>query len=141
MCLAVVACIVATAGCGGGSDSDVPPQPLPSYLALYPPDQPLAVYFLQWQRRGDEVDGTLTVVSPTSRDTPQTTHHVEGKFDGPNVELDVGEDSPQRWEGTRRGRRIEFNVELEDSSEQTITFTPASLAAYKRTVAKVRAER
>ena len=55
------------------------------------------------------------------------------------MKLDVGEDSPQRWEGTRQGRRIDFDVELEDGSEQEITFTPASLAAYRRAVAKVRA--
>jgi hypothetical protein len=138
ICLAVLAGAAATAGCGGGGPT-LPPQPLPSYLALYPRDHPLAVYFLQWQRRGDEVDGTLTVVYPTSQDTPQSTHHVEGEIDGPTVKLDVGEDSPQRWEGTRRGRRIDFDVEFENSSEQTITFTRATLAAYKRAVAKVRA--
>ena len=119
----------------------MPAQPLPSYLALYPRDRPLAVYFLQWQRRGDEVDGTLTVVSPTGQDTSQSTHHVEGEIDGPSVKLDVGEDSPQRWQGTKRGRRIDFDVELGDGSNQTITFTPARLAAYKRAVARVRAGR
>jgi hypothetical protein len=137
--LAVVGCVAATVGCGGGADSNVPARQLPSYLALFPPDQPLAVYFLQWQRRGDEVDGTLTVVYPTSRDTPQSIHRVEGEIDGPSVRLDVGEDSPQRWDGTRQGRRIDFDVELESGSEQQITFTPATLAAYKRAVAKVRA--
>ena len=141
VCLAVVACVAATAGCGGGPDSDVPAQPLPSYLALYPKDHPLAVYFLQWQRRGDEVDGTLTVVYPTSGDTSQSTQHVEGKVDGQSVKVDVGEDTPRRWEGTRHGRRIDFHVELEDGSEQKITFTPAGLAAYKQAVAKVRAGR
>ncbi len=137
--LAVVACAAATAGCGGGGPP-LPARPLPSYLALYPPDHPLAVYFLQWQRRGDEVDGTLTVVYPTSRDTPQSIHHVEGKIDGQSVKLDVGEDSPQRWEGTRHGRRIDFDVEFEDGSEQKITFNRGNLAAYRRAVAKVRTE-
>ena len=137
--LAVVGCVAATVGCGGGPDSNVPARQLPSYLALFPPDQPLAVYFLQWQRRGDEVDGTLTVVYPTGRDTPQSIHRVEGEIDGPSVKLDVGEDSPQRWQGTRQGRRIDFDVELENGSEQEITFAPANLGAYKRAVAKVRA--
>jgi hypothetical protein len=133
-----VACAGATAGCGGGG-TPLPAQPLPSYLALYPRNHPLAVYFLQWQRRGDEVDGALTVVYPTSQDTPQWIHHVEGKIDGPSLKLDVDEDSPQRWEGTWYGRRIDFDVRLEDGSQQRITFTPARLAAYKRAVAKVRA--
>ncbi|MGE5272303.1 MAG: hypothetical protein ACM3QU_00820 [Verrucomicrobiota bacterium] len=137
---AAAACAASAAGCGGGgSASTVPARPLPSYLGLYPRDHPSAVYFLQWERRGNSVDGTLTVVFPSGRDTPTSSHHVEGQIDEQTVKLDVGEDSPQRWEGARTGRRIDFRIELEDGSEQTIVFVPARLAAYKRAVAKVRA--
>jgi hypothetical protein len=140
VCIAALCCAVLTAGCGGGgSASTLPARPLPSYLALYPPDHPSAVYFLQWERRGDSVDGTLTVVVPSGQDTSQETHSVEGEIDGQTVKLDVGEDSQQRWEGDRKGRRIDFRVEPEGESEQKLTFVPASLAAYKRAVAKVRA--
>ena len=142
VCLAALAWAAAAAGCGGGgSASTAPARPLPSYLALYPSGHPSAVYFLQWQRRGDSVDGTLTVVFPTDQDTPQSTHHVEGEIDGQTVKLDVGEDSPQHWVGERNGRRIEFQVELEDGSLHSIAFVAASLAEYRRAVARVRAAR
>jgi len=108
-------------------------------VALYPPDHPAAVYFLQCERRGDSVDGTLTVVVPSGQDTSHETHAVKGEIDERSVTLDVGEDSQQHWEGERTGRRIAFRVELEDGSEQTLTFVPAKLAAYKRAVAKIRA--
>jgi hypothetical protein len=138
--LAALSGAVLAAGCGGGgSASTLPARPLPSYLALYPPDHPAAVYFLEWERRGDFVDGTLTVVVPSGQDTSQESHAVEGEIDEQSVKLDVGEDSQQRWEGERTGRRIAFRVELEDGSEQTLTFVPARLAAYKRAVARVRA--
>jgi hypothetical protein len=45
---------------------------------------------------------------------------------------------PCAWEGERHPRKIVFRVELEDGSEQTLTFVPATLATYKRTVARVR---
>jgi hypothetical protein len=121
------------------SASTVPAQPLPSYLALYPRDRPLAVNFLRWERRGDLVGGTLTVVHPTSGDTPHSTHAVEGEIDDEGVQLDVGTDPPQRWEGERTARRIVFRAELEGGSAQALTFVPARLAAYKRAVARVRA--
>ena len=140
VCFAALSSAVPAAGCGGGgSASTLPARSFPSYVALYPPDHPAAVYFLQWERRGDSVDGTLTVVVPSGQDTSHETHAVEGEIDERSVTLDVGEDSQQRWEGERTGRRIAFRVELEDGSEQTLTFVPAKLAAYKRAVAKIRA--
>jgi hypothetical protein len=141
LCLAVVASAAAAAGCGESATSTVPAKPLPSYLALYPRNHPLAVYFLQWQRRGDSVAGTLTVVYPTAEDTPHSSHPVEGEIDDESVKLDVGTDPPQRWEGERKARRIVFRAELEGGSEQTLTFVPAKLAAYRRAVARVRAGR
>jgi hypothetical protein len=138
--LAVAASVAVTAGCGGsGSATTVPAKPLSSYLALYPRDKPLAVYFLQWQRRGDSVDGTLTVVYATAKDTPYSSHPVEGEIDDESVKLDVGTDPPQQWEGDRNARRIVFRAELEGGSAQTLTFVPARLADYKRAVAQVRA--
>jgi hypothetical protein len=136
--LAVAACAAAVAGCGGGSASTLPAQPLPSYLALYPREDPSAVYFLQWERRGESVDGTLTVVYPTADDTPQSTQRVEGEIDDESVKLDVGTDSPQPWEGERKARSIVFRSEPEGGSQQTLTFVPAGLAAYKRAVARLR---
>ena len=109
-------------------------------MALYPRERPAAVYFLQWLRRGDKVDGTLSVVYPTTLDTPTSTQHVEGELDDDRrLRLDVGDDPARRWEGERVGRSIVFRVELEDAAEQTITFRPSTLAAYRRTVERIRA--
>jgi hypothetical protein len=138
--LAAACCALPAAGCGGdGSTSTRPARPLPSYLALYPGNDPSTVYFLQWEQRGDSVDGTLTVVFPTLQDTPRSTHPVEGEIDGQKVTLAVGEDPSQRWEGEQRGRRIVFRAELGEDSRQTLVFVQASLSEYRRAVARVRA--
>jgi hypothetical protein len=106
---------------------------LPSYLALFPRERPVAVYFLQWVRRGGSVDGKLTVVVPAAADTPRTLQTVKGKIKQGSVTLDVGENSPQRWSGERTGRRIVF-------ADQRLTFEPATLAAYRRAVARLRGQ-
>jgi hypothetical protein len=127
----VIACAVVAAGCGGGDRPAGPATPLPSYLARYPPGRAGAVYFLQWQRRGESVDGTLTIAAPgvTSRTQP-----VAGKIDGMRIRLEVGTDNPQQWEGERAGRRIVLRVELDDGSFQTLRFERATLADYRRAV-------
>ncbi len=136
---AALAGAVLAAGCGGGG-SDLPTGPatqLPSYLAPYPEQQPKAVYYLQWQKRGDAVDGTLTVAFPTGADVTTRVAPVVGDIDGTDVSLQVGDDAPQAWTGTRAGRKIVFTVELGDGSEQTLRFAPAGLAAYKQAVAEI----
>jgi hypothetical protein len=109
--LAVVAAAALAAGCGGNDKPRVPPTPLPSYLALYPREQPVAVYFLQWERAGDSVDGTLTVAYPnTGSEVSTKTEPVTGEIDDNDgeVALDVGTDPTQEWKGTRAGRTITF---------------------------------
>jgi hypothetical protein len=99
----------------------------------------VAVYFLQWERAGDSVDGTLSVAYPnTDSEVSTETQPVTGKIDDGEVSLDVGTDPTQEWKGTRAGRTITFEAELADSATQTLTFVPAKLAAYKRAVAKMR---
>jgi hypothetical protein len=137
--LTALACAAAVAGCGGGETSTLPAKPLPSYLGLYPQDRPSAVYFLQWEQRGEEVDGTLSVVFPTRVDTPTGTQSVTGKIDGDTISLEVGTDPPQEWEGKRVRKSIVFDTDLGDAGTQTVRFVPASLAVFRRTVAKVRA--
>ena len=133
------ACVVA--GCGGHSTPTGPAVQLPSYLAQYPQRRPFAVYFLQWEQRGKALDGTLSFVFPTQVDTPTRTQPVAGKGNGDAVSLEVGTDPPQKWEGTRVGRSIVFDADLGDAGVQKVRFVPASLAAFRRTVAKVRAGR
>ena len=126
-----------TAGCGG-DEPKVPPSPLPSYLALYPREKPVAVYFLQWEKAGDEIDGTLTVAYPnTDSDVSTKTEPVTGKIDEEGWSLDVG-DPAQEWKGTRAGRTITFQADLGEGATETLTFVPAKLAAYKRAVEMLR---
>jgi hypothetical protein len=132
---------IIAAGCGGSAAPKGPTVRLPSYLAQYPPQRPIAVYFLQWERRGKEVDGTLSFVFPTRADTPTRTQPVTGKVDEDTISLEVGADPPRKWEGTRVGRRIVFEAHLGDADIEKIRFVPASLAAFRKTVAKVRAGR
>jgi hypothetical protein len=129
----VIAGAVVLAGCGGGGGDKPtePATPLPSYLARYPPGRAGAVYFLQWQRRGESVDGALTIVP---RDVTPRTQPVAGEIDGVRIRLDVGTNSPQRWDGERAGRRIVFRVQLDDGSFQTLRFARATLADYRRAV-------
>jgi hypothetical protein len=137
----MLAVAVLAASCGsGGPGSTVAATPLPSYMATYPSGQPTAAYFLQWEQRGDAVDGTLTFVYPTAVDTPRQTEPVAGKVDGQKISLEVGTDAPQTWKGRRVGRTIVFEVEFANGSVQTLTFVPATLAAYRRTVAALRAQ-
>ena len=137
--LAVLASAAVAAGCGGNDEPKVPPTPLPSYLALYPRQKPVAVYFLQWERADDSVDGTLSVAYPnTDSEVSTETQPVTGKIDDGEVSLDVGTDPTQEWKGTRAGRTITFEAELADGAMQTLTFVPAKLAAYKRAVTKMR---
>ena len=137
--LVVLAAAALAAGCGGNDEPKVPPVPLPSYLALYPRQQPVAVYFLQWERAGDSVDGTLTFAYPNTHSEVSTkTQPVTGEIDGAAVSLDVGTDPTQEWKGKRVGRAITFEAELSDGAMQTLTFVPAKLAAYKRAVAALR---
>ena len=134
--IAVLASTVA-AGCGKGKPKP-PPTPLPSYLALYPAEQPAAVYFLQWEQAGDKVDGTLTVAFPdTNGEVSTRTESVTGKVDGGEFSLEVG-DPAQKWKGTQSGRTITFTADLGDGTTETLTFVPAKLAAYKRAVEKLR---
>ena len=114
---------------------------LPSYLAQYPPQRPFAVYFLQWEQRGKALDGTLSFVFPTREDTPTRTQPVTGKVDENTISLEVGTDPSQKWEGTHVGRIIVFDADLGDAGVQKVRFVPASLATFRRTVAKVRAGR
>jgi hypothetical protein len=107
-------------------------------LTRYPPGRGGAVYFIQWQRRGESVEGTLTVVVPRAADTPSQTQGLTREFDGRRVTLDVGSEPSQRWEGERNGRAIVFRVDLGEGSLQTLRFVPAKLAAFKRTVAETR---
>jgi len=65
------------------------------YMARYPPGPAGAVYFLQWQRRNDAVDGTLTIVAPAATDATSRTRPVVGEIDGRRVTLEVGTDDPQ----------------------------------------------
>ena len=127
---------VVAAGCGGGGEKTPtgPATRLPSYLARYPAGPAGAVYFLQWQRREDSVAGTLTIVAPAAPADTSRTQAVTGELDGRRVELEVGTDAPQRWEGERTGRRIVFRVEVGDGSFQTLRFRQATLADYRRAV-------
>jgi hypothetical protein len=136
---AALASVAVAAGCGGSAAPKGPPVGLPSYLAQYPPRDPVAVYFLQWEQRGEEVDGTLSLVFPTRVDTPTRTQPVKGKIDGDTISLEIGTDPPQQWEGRHVGRSIVFDADLGDAGVQQIRFVPASLAVFRRTVAKVRA--
>ena len=88
---------VVAAGCGsdGQKTPTGPATRLPSYLARYPPGRAGAVYFLQWQRRNDAVDGTLTIVAPAATDATSRTRPVVGEIDGRRVTLEVGTDDPQ----------------------------------------------
>ena len=143
-CLALIAALagaIVGAGCGGTAAPEGPAVRLPSYLARYPPGRPFSIYFLQWERRGETVDGTLSFVFPTRVDTPTRTRAVTGKVGGDSISLEVGTDPPQRWEGTRIGRSIVFDADLGDAGTEKIRFVPASLAAFRKTVAKVRADR
>src|SRR5262245_60154868 len=116
----VIAVLASTVAAGCGKDKPKPPPtPLPSYLALYPAEQPIAVYFLQWERAGDEVDGTLTFAYPnTSGEVSTRTEPVTGKIDDGEFSLDVG-DPAQEWKGTRAGRTITFEADLGDGTMQT----------------------
>jgi hypothetical protein len=129
----VLAAVVVAAGCGGQDRPTGPATPLPSYLALYPSGPAGAVYFLQWERREDAVDGTLTILARAARDAPRT-QPVTGEIDGRRITLDVGADDAQQWDGERLGRRIVFRVELDDGSFTTLRFVPATLADYRRAV-------
>jgi hypothetical protein len=64
-------------------------------MARYLPGPAGAVYFLQWQRRNDAVDGTLTIVAPAATDATSRTRPVVGEIDGRRVTLEVGTDDPQ----------------------------------------------
>jgi hypothetical protein len=134
-----LAAAVVAAGCGSGGESTPtgPATALPSYLARYPPGRG-AVYFIQWQRRGESVEGTLTVVVPRAADTPSQTQGLTGDIDGRRVTLDVGSEPWQRWEGERNGRAIVFRVDLGEGTLQTLRFVPAKLAAFRRAVAAAR---
>ena len=135
----VLAAAALAAGCGGKDEPKGPPTPLPSYLALYPRAKPVAVYFLQWEQAGDEVDGTLTVAYPnTSAEVSTRTEPVTGEIGDGEISLDVGTDPTQEWKGTRSGRTITFEAELSDGTTQTLTFVPAELAAYRRAVERLR---
>ena len=112
---------------------------MPSYLAQYPPRSPFAVYFLEWERRGEAVDGTLSFVFPTQADTPTRTQPVAGKTDGGTISLEVGTDRPQQWKGQHVGHNIVFDADLGEAGVQTIRFVPASLETFRKTVTKVRA--
>jgi hypothetical protein len=127
---------VAAAGCGSGGEKAPtgPAARLPSYMARYPPGPAGAVYFLQWQRRDDVVDGTLTIVAPSAPDATSRTQPVVGEIDGRRVTLEVGTDGPQQWNGERIGRSIVFRVELGEGSVQTLRFVQATLADYRRAV-------
>jgi hypothetical protein len=94
------------------------------------------VYFLQWPRRKDSVDGTLTIVVPAAPADTSRTQAVTGELDGRRVELEVGTDAPQRWEGERIGRRLVFRVDAGDGDGrvQTLRFRQATLADYRRAV-------
>jgi hypothetical protein len=135
-----LAAAVVAAGCGSGGESTPtgPATALPSYLARYSPGRGEAVYFIQWQRRGESVEGTLTVVVPRAADTPSQTQGLTGDIDGRRVTLDVGSEPSQRWEGERNGRAIVFRVDLVEGSVQTLRFVPAKLAAFRRAVAEAR---
>jgi hypothetical protein len=127
---------VVAAGCGsdGQKTPTGPATRLPSYLARYPPGRAGAVYFLQWQRRSDSVDGTLTIVVPAAPADTSRTQPVTGEVDGRRVALEVGTDDPQQWGGERIGRRIVFRVAVGEDAFQTLTFAPATLADYRRAV-------
>jgi hypothetical protein len=130
----VLAGAVVAGGCGGGEKTPTgPTTPLPSYLARYPPAVG-AVYFLQWQRRGDSVDGTLSIVVPAAPADTSRTQPVTGEIDGMRVTLEVGTDNPQQWDGERIGRRMVLRVEAGDESVQTLRFVQATLADFRRAV-------
>jgi hypothetical protein len=125
-------------GCGGSAaTSTAEAKPLPSYLARYPRARPVAVYFIQWQQSGESVDGTLTIVPAGATTAAASTQDVTGTVDGRRVELDVGPDPAQRWTGELRGPAMVMSVALENGPAQTLTFTRASLAGFKRAVAKL----
>jgi hypothetical protein len=137
---ALAGAAVAT-GCGGGDRTPTgPATPLPSYLARYPPGGGGAVYFLQWQRRDDSVDGTLTIVAPAAADDTSRIQPVAGELDDRRVALEVGIDDPQQWEGVRAGRRIVFRVESGEESFETLRFVQATLADYRRAVGQLTAQ-
>jgi hypothetical protein len=132
----VLAGAVVAAGCGSGGEMTPsgPATPLPSYLARYPPSRDGVVYFLQWQRRDDSVDGTLTIVAPAAPHATSRTQPVAGELDGRRVSLEVGSDDPQRWTGERTGGKIVFRIDVGDDSFQTLRFVQATLADYRRAV-------
>jgi multidrug efflux pump subunit AcrA (membrane-fusion protein) len=130
---AIVGAVV-LAGCGGSDKPTGPATPLPSYLARYPPSRVGVVYFIQWQRRGESVDGTLTIVAPPALHVTSRTQQLTGEIDGRRIKLEVGTDNPQQWDGERAGRRIVFHIELDDGSSQTLRFAPATLADFRRAV-------
>jgi hypothetical protein len=123
------------AGCGERDHTPTwPATVLPSYLARHPPGRGGAVYFLQWQRREDSVDGTLTIVVPAAPGATSRTQPVAGELDGRQVALEVGTDDPQQWNGERSGRRLVFRVDLGEGSFQTLRFLEATLADFRRAV-------
>jgi hypothetical protein len=131
-----LASAIVAAGCGDGGEQTAtgPATRLPSYLARYPSGVAGAVYFLQWQRRGDSIAGTLTIVLPAAPQDSSRTQPVAGEIDGRRVDVEVGTDAPQHWEGERAGRTIVFRVDAGDGRVQTLRFRQATLADYRRAV-------
>ena len=131
---------VVAGGCGSGGESTPtgPATALPSYLARYPAGDSGVIYFIQWQRSGESVEGTLTVVVPRATETPSQTQSLTGEIDGLWVTLEVGSEPVQRWDGKRNGQTIVFSVDPGDGSAQTLRFVPAKLAAFGRAVADAR---
>ncbi|TMC46719.1 MAG: hypothetical protein E6J20_20685, partial [Chloroflexi bacterium] len=153
VCSVVAAFLLA--GCGSASHhsapktpppvttSAAPPPPpsapvLPGFLSVYPSAaQPLAAYFIQWQRTGSTVTGTLSV---SYRDTQSgatgTSTSFTGTISGQSVGLDFGD---KRDNGTLRDNQLTLAFAASDGSLQTLVFTPATVADYNAAVANVKA--
>jgi small nuclear ribonucleoprotein (snRNP)-like protein len=140
--LALVLTLVA-AGCGGRNlpsgigGEQRSAKRLPGYLEK----DNYGAMFIQWQRHGNDVQGTLSeAYSNPSRPTQLLSRSIDftGTISGSNVRLSL--DTGETLNGTLNGSDLTLSLTASNGSLQAFDFHPATAADYNLAVAQVNKE-
>jgi hypothetical protein len=113
---------------------------LRGFVASYPSStSPVSAYFIQWQRTGNSLTGTLENTSASAQSGSQgSTSNLSGSISGQNIVLNLSGEFDQRWNGVLNGNTLTLSYPSSDGSIGTIVFTAGTVDDYNQLVAKVK---
>jgi hypothetical protein len=113
---------------------------LRGFVASYPsPTNPDSAYFIQWQRSGNSLTGTLENTTASAQSGSQgSTSNLSGTISGQTIVLDLTGTFDQRWNGVLNGNTLTLSFPSSDGSIGTIVFTAGTVDDYNQLVAKVK---